>query len=115
MADSVPMPLFSRARKIETVPGLGKNMSPIKVFLPTQLKRDCENAAKLSKMPMSRLVREALIAQLLGHRILLERYGEWSASELKAAADWESGKTAPEMVNDYDPVPEGSSVVNGYY
>lgn len=105
------MPRFSRARKIETVPGLGKNMSPMKVFVPAKLKHDCEKAAVISKTPLSRLVREALIARLLGHRILLARYGEWSAAELNAAADWESGRTEPEVIYANEPVPEGNTVV----
>ena len=108
-------PMFSRARTIETVPGLGKNMFPIKAFVPAKLKDDCQKAAEISKMPLSNLVREALIAHLLGHRILLARYSEWCATELKAAADWESGKTEPEIIYANEPVPEGNTVVNDYY
>ena len=114
-ADPMTRPKFSRARKIETVPGLGKKLSPVKVFVPAKLKHDCEKAAVISKTPLSKLIREALIAQLLGHRILLARYGEWSATELKAATDWESGKTEPEIIYANEPVPEGNTVVNDYY
>lgn len=113
-ADSMTRPMFSRARKIETVPGLGKNMFPIKAFVPTKLKNDCQKAAEISKMPLSNMLREALIAHLLGHRILLERFGAWSAAELKAASDWESGKTEPEVINANEPVPEGNTAVTDY-
>ena len=104
-------PMYSRTPQTETVPGLGKNIVPLKVFLPGRLKEDFQRAADIAKKPLSTMVRESLIAHFLGNRVLLERYGEWMATDTSAGEVWESGRVESEYIDDDDPIPEGSREV----
>lgn len=102
---------FSRRHRTETVPGLGKNIRPVKVFLPQRMKDDFQRAAELSNKPLSTMVREALIAHLLGNRILLERYGNWTDNEYRTAEAWEKGDIESEYIDAEESIPAESAIV----
>lgn len=102
---------YSRRHRTETVPGLGKNIRPVKVFLPQRLKDDFQKAADLSNKPLSTMVRESLIAHFLGNRVLLERYGNWIEANFRAGEAWEKGHIKPEYVDEGEPIPAGNIVV----
>ena len=92
-------PLFSRARassqppgkvRVDTywVPELGKNVVPIKVWIPTRVRRDLTTLAEHSDITLSQYVREVVISRLLGHGMLPKRPSMLEAAPLPAADDW---------------------------
>ena len=101
----------SRRGTTETVPGLGKNICPVKIFLPQRLKDDFQKAADISDKPLSLMVREALIAHLLGNRVLLERYGKWTEAEQRTGEAWETGRIESEYFYEEEPIPTDSAIV----
>lgn len=52
------------------VPELGKNIAPIKVWIPSQLKDDLQILAGHVEIKLSQYVREIVISRLLGHGTL---------------------------------------------
>ena len=96
---------FSRRHRTETVPGLGKNICPVKIFIPQRLKDDFQKAADISNMPLSTMVREALIAHFLGNRILLERYGSWTAGQQRIGEAWEMGELESVYFDEDESIP----------
>ena len=77
------------------VPELGKNVMPIKVWVPTRLRGDLQLLADHMEMNLSQYVREIVISRLLGHGTLPSRPGMLDASPLPAAQDWCDDKTVP--------------------
>lgn len=55
------------------VPELGKNIAPIKVWIPARLKEDLHILADHAEIPLSQFVREIVISRLLGHGTLPAR------------------------------------------
>lgn len=73
--------MFSRAQAVECIPGLGKNIVPIKLFLHEKMKADLESLAKVAGMPLGQFVREILVSHFLGHTVWPERKQSWSAAQ----------------------------------
>lgn len=73
------------------VPDLGKNMWPIKVLVPEQLKQDLQRAATKVDVALSVYVRELLLARLLGHALDRSPFPHFSSETLRAGEAWESG------------------------
>lgn len=84
-------PMFSRAYKVDYIPGLGKNIVPIKMFLPQKMKEDLQGLADKAGIPLSQFVREILVSHFLGHTVWPERKVLWTASQLSIAEGWEQG------------------------
>ena len=53
---------YSRTSTVECIPGLGKNIIPLKVFLPVRIKDDLQKLADRVGMPLSQFTREVLIS-----------------------------------------------------
>jgi len=85
-------PLFSRARVVDYIPGLGKNIVPIKLYLHEKMKSDLESLAEASGIPLGQFVREVLVSHFLGHTVWPERKQAWTAEQQKIADDWVDGK-----------------------
>lgn len=85
------IPMFSRVRSVEFIPGLGKNIVPLKIFLNSQIKSDLQLLADKSEMALSQFIREILVSHFLGHTIWPERNQMSAPDQLKIARDWELG------------------------
>lgn len=95
-------PLFSRKRQDgpEAIPNgkrrettywvqeLGKNVVPIKIWIPTRVKNDLQILADHVGIKLSQYLREIVISRLLGHGTLPKRPEMMFAVPLKAADDW---------------------------
>lgn len=105
MVDSIPgifrdpgMPMFSRRgseppagkKRVETywVPELGKNVMPVKVWIPSRMHADMQLLADHVGIKLSQYVREIVIARLLGHGTLPMRPEMLKAEPLPAIEDW---------------------------
>ena len=69
------------------VPELGKNVVPIKVWIPARMKNDLQILADYAGLPLSQLVREIVISRLLGHGTLPAR-PILTHAEPTTAEDW---------------------------
>ena len=74
------------------VPELGKNVMPIKVWVPTRIRNDLQKLATHVGLNLSQYVREIVISRLLGHGTLPSRPEMVAASPLQAAQEWCDGK-----------------------
>ena len=83
---------FSRNEEKETIPGLGKNIVPMKIFVSSKIKSDLEALAVKAKFPLGSFVRELLVSHFLGHTVWAERNPAWTTAEQKDADDWVEGK-----------------------
>lgn len=93
-------PSFSRARSVEFIPGLGKNIVPFKMFLNSQIKSDLQLLADKSEMALSQFVREILVSHFLGHTFWPERNQSFNLGQLQTANQWESGDLEANLVLD---------------
>lgn len=89
-------PRFGRKR-IDTywVPELGKNVAPIKVWIPGRIRGDLQILADHVGIKLSQYVREIVISRLLGHGTLPMRPEMLSATPSPSAEDWCEGKEVP--------------------
>ncbi len=55
------------------VPELGKNIAPVKVWIPARMKADLQLLADHAELPLSQFAREIVISRLLGHGALPAR------------------------------------------
>jgi hypothetical protein len=78
-------------RSTEVIPGLGKNIMAIKIFIPGEIKTALQCLADDVPLPLSTLVRRLLISYLLGHTILPEKLKPWSVEEERIGLGWEDG------------------------
>lgn len=97
-------PVFSRKstkdnkrpgkRRIETywLPDLGKNIAPIKVWMPGRIRRDLQKLADHVGISLSQYVREIVISRLLGHAKLPMRERMLDTVDLSVADRWEGGE-----------------------
>ncbi|MFZ2538221.1 MAG: hypothetical protein WAX04_04900 [Oscillospiraceae bacterium] len=60
---------FSRSTRNESIEELGKNITQLKIFLPSKMKVDLQALADQANIKLSRFVREILIAHFLGHQV----------------------------------------------
>lgn len=91
-------PLFSRRsvepppgkKRVDTywVPELGKNVMPIKVWVPKRMRNDLQLLADHVGIKLSQYAREIVIARLLGHGTLPMRPEMLKAEPLTAIEDW---------------------------
>lgn len=96
-SDSMPA-VFSRSpsesppgkKRVDTywVPELGKNVMPIKVWIPKRMRQDMQLLADHVGIKLSQYVREIVIARLLGHGTLPMRPEMLKADPLAAVEDW---------------------------
>lgn len=77
------------------VPELGKNVAPIKVWIPKELKTNLQILADHSKIKLSQYVREITISRLLGHGSLPMRSNMLTAVTLPEADRWAEGEEVP--------------------
>ena len=70
------------------VPELGKNVAPIKVWIPARLKADLQLLADHAEIPLSQFVREIVISRLLGHGMLPARPRLTQVEPTPAAEAW---------------------------
>ena len=77
-------------KRIDTywVAELGKNIAPIKVWIPSRLRRDLEILAKHVNLTPSNYVREILISRLFGHGMLPKRPEMFEASPTVDTENW---------------------------
>jgi len=77
-------------KRIDTywVPELGKNVMPIKVWVPTRLRKDLQVLADHVELNLSQYAREIVISRLLGHGTLPYRAEMLHTVPLPAAQDW---------------------------
>ncbi len=77
-------------KRIDTywVTELGKNVAPIKVWIPSRLRRDLEILAKHVNLTPSNYVREILISRLFGHGMLPKRPEMFAAFPTVDAENW---------------------------
>ena len=92
-------PLFSRSRSVDFIPGLGKNIVPLKLFLHEKLKADLQATADKAGLPLSQFVRELLVSHFLGHTLWPERKQLFSPEQVKVATEWENGGVNYECIN----------------
>jgi hypothetical protein len=90
--------MFSRSPTEDCVPGLGKNIIPIKLFLNEKIKLDLETLAKQAAIPLGQLARELIISHFLGHTIWPERNTSLLDEERRIAEEWVCGHIKEENV-----------------
>lgn len=84
-------------RRIDTywLPDLGKNVAPIKVWLPSRVKTDLQRLADHVGLSLSHYAREIVISRLMGHAKLPVREGMLETVNLSVARDWEQDREVP--------------------
>lgn len=84
-------------KRVDTywVPELGKNVVPIKVWIPARVRRDLQSLADHVGIKLSQYIREIIISRLLGHGTLPKRPEMMSASPLTSAEDWAEDREVP--------------------
>lgn len=84
-------------KRIETywVPELGKNVAPIKVWIPARVRRDLQSLSDHVGIKLSQYAREIVISRLLGHGTLPKRPEMMIASPLPSAEDWSEDREVP--------------------
>lgn len=90
--------LFSRSRSVEFIPGLGKNIIPLKLFLNGKIKADLQVLADKAGIPLSQFVREILVSHFLGHTVWPEREKLFTREQEALANGWEAGDVAGEFI-----------------
>lgn len=90
-SDQNDIPMFSRTRSVEFIPGLGKNIVPFKVFLNAQIKSDLQLLADKAEMALSQFIREILVSHFLGHTVWPERQQMLDVGNITIANQWETG------------------------
>lgn len=94
------VPMFSRVRSVEFIPGLGKNIVPLKIFLNSQIKSDLQLLADKSEMALSQFVREILVSHFLGHTVWPERQQMLNTEHIAIANEWESGRLEADSIRE---------------
>jgi hypothetical protein len=90
-------------KRVDTywVPALGKNVAPVKVWVPKRVQDDLQTLADHVGIKLSQYVREIVISRLLGHGTLPKRPEMLEAAPLAATEDWCDGKDIPWREVDY--------------
>ena len=92
-----PEVMYSRARTEECIPGLGKNIVPLKLYLPQRLKDDLQGLADKAGVPLSQFAREALVSHFFGQTVWLDRLWKLSPDQERVVTEWEQGVREPEL------------------
>lgn len=90
-----PSPPGKKREDTYWVPELGKNIVPIKVWIPKRMRADLQTLADHAGIKLSRYVREVIVSRLLGHGALPKRPEMLVAAPLAAAEDWCEGREVP--------------------
>lgn len=109
--DSDEAILFSRVRSIEFIPGLGKNIVPLKLILNAKIKTDLQVLADKAGIPLSQFVREILVSHFLGHTVWPERKKLITKEQEALANSWEAGDIVVEFIK--SPSPEEEAALLG--
>ena len=70
------------------VPELGKNIVPIKIWIPKRLRDDLQTLADHAEVKISQYVREIIISRLLGHGMVPLRPEMFKAIATPEADQW---------------------------
>lgn len=115
MVDAIPdlfressQPMFSRAFQPQAtyrikrdptywVPELGKNVAPVKVWVPRRMTDELKALADHVGLKLSQYVREIVISRLLGHGTLPMRPEMLKAEPLPAVEEWSEGAEDMDM------------------
>lgn len=94
LASSEPPP---GKKRVDTywVPELGKNIAPIKAWIPKRMHGDLQVLANHVGIPLSQYVREIVISRFLGHGTLPKRPEMLTAEPLPSVEDWCEGRDIP--------------------
>jgi len=103
--------MFSRARVVDYIPGLGKNIVPLKLFLHEKMKADLQELADKAELPLSQFVREILVSHFLGHTVWPERNALWTSDQLNIAEGWELGTVEEDGIT--SPTSEEEAALEG--
>lgn len=77
------------------VPELGKNIFPVKLWMPRRLKDDVALLAEHAGLSLSAYLREIVIARVFGHGMLPMRPEMLAVQETEAAMQWVEGRDVP--------------------
>jgi hypothetical protein len=102
---------FSRARVVDYIPGLGKNIVPLKLFMHEKMKADLQALADKAGIPLSQFVREVLVSHFLGHTVWPERNALWTREQQEIAEEWESGNVEEDGIT--SPTPDEEDALEG--
>lgn len=83
---------YSRAPTVECIPGLGKNIFPLKIHLPQRIKDNLQLAADRVGIALSQFVREILISYFFGHTFWPAKLKTWTDDQYKIGVEWEQGE-----------------------
>ncbi|HCC53477.1 MAG TPA: hypothetical protein DEQ20_00910 [Desulfobulbaceae bacterium] len=92
-----PLPLYSRARTEECIPGLGKNIVPLKLYLPQRMKDDLQTLGDRAGVPLSQFVREVLVAHFFGQAFWPDRLRNWFEDQERVVVELEQGVREAEI------------------
>lgn len=110
LSDPAPPPPGKVRVDTYWVPELGKNVSPVKVWVPSRLRSDLEVLAAHVEIKLSQYVREIVISRLLGHGALPKRPQMLEAAPLPSVEDWCEDREVPmrqATVEEFCDHPEG--------
>ncbi len=77
------------------VPELGKNIAPMKIWIPARLKEDLGILAEHAELTVSNYVREIVISRFLGHGTLPMRPKMLDVKADAVAEDWNEDRGVP--------------------
>jgi len=97
---------YSRAAAVEYIPGLGKNIFPVKLYLHERVKDDLQKLADQAGVPLSQFTREILISHFFGHTFWPEKLKNWSDSQEWLVVEWEQKKKEGEFIMDQTSIPD---------
>lgn len=92
--------MFSRARVVDYIPGLGKNIVPLKLYLHEKMKADLQELADKAELPLSQFAREILVSHFLGHTVWPERQQMLNTEHIAIANEWESGRLEADSIRE---------------
>lgn len=93
------IPVFSRVPSVEFIPGLGKNIVPLKLYLHEKMKADLQVIADTSGIALSQFVREILVSHFLGHTVWPERQQLFTAEQAALANQWADGELESSFIS----------------
>jgi hypothetical protein len=96
---------------VDYIPGLGKNIVPLKLFLHEKMKADLQALADKAGIPLSQFVREILVSHFLGHAVWPERNALWTQEQQEIAEGWVSGNVEEDGIE--SPSTEEEDAIEG--
>lgn len=103
--------LYSRSRMVECIPGLGKNIMPLKLFLHQKMKDDLQVLADKASIPLSQFVRELLVSHFLGYTVWPERHPKCTHEQQAIADAWAHGDIDATLIR--NPTDEEKAALEG--